>query len=131
MGTRTTATKATPAVKVSTSTTTATKVENLVRLTPKAQKAVKALAQAHAVEKEIAEQVKSARQVILDEVDFSTTTIGTDAKGKRLVKVQVIEPKSAKYDTTALVAYLAKTNPEVLEMFAQPLGEPTKRVLTL
>ena len=131
MGTRTTATKATPAVKVSTSTTTATKDENLVRLTPKAQKAVKALAQAHAVEKEIAEQVKSARQVILDEVDFSTTTIGTDAKGKRLVKVQVIEPKSAKYDTTALVAYLAKTNPEVLEMFAQPLGEPTKRVLTL
>ena len=129
MGTRTTAT---PAVKaVSVSTTTATKDENLVRLTPKAQKAVQALAQAHAVEKEIAEQVKSARQVILDEVDFSTTTIGTDAKGKRLVKVQVIEPKSAKYDTTALVAYLAKTNPEVLEMFAQPLGEPTKRVLTL
>jgi hypothetical protein len=125
-----TTTKATPATK-EVSVLTATKEETLVRLTPKAQKAVKALAQAHAIEKEIAEQVKSARQVILDEVDFTTTTIGTDAKGKRLVKVQIIEPKSAKYDTTALVAHLAKTNPEVLEMFALPMGEPTKRVLTL
>jgi hypothetical protein len=114
-----------------TSTTTATKVENLVRLTPKAQKAVKALAQAHAVEKTIADQIKSARQVILDEVDFATTTIGTDAKGKRLVKVQVIEPKSAKYDTTAIVEHLRKTNPELLELFALPMGEPSKRVLTL
>jgi hypothetical protein len=125
-----TTTKATPATK-EVSVLTATKEETLVRLTPKAQKAVKALAQAHTIEKEIAEQVKSARQVILDEVDFTTTTIGTDAKGKRLVKVQIIEPKSAKYDTTALVAHLAKTNPELLEMFALPMGEPTKRVLTL
>lgn len=117
--------------KVEKSTIAVGKVENLVRLTPKAQKAVKALAQAHAIEKEIAEQVKSARQVILDEVDFTTTTIGTDAKGKRLVKVQVIEPKSGKFDTTALVAHLATTNPELLEMFALPQGEPTKRVLTL
>jgi hypothetical protein len=125
-----TTTKATPAT-TQVSVLTATKEETLVRLTPKAQKAVKALAQAHTIEKEIAEQVKSARQVILDEVDFTTTTIGTDAKGKRLVKVQVIEPKSAKFDTTALVAHLAKTNPELLEMFALPMGEPTKRVLTL
>ena len=125
-----TTTKATPATK-EVSVLTATKEETLVRLTPKAQKAVKALAQAHTIEKEIAEQVKSARQVILDEVDFTTTTIGTDAKGKRLVKVQIIEPKSPKYDTTALVAHLAKTNPELLEMFALPMGEPTKRVLTL
>ncbi len=125
-----TTTKATPETK-EVSVLTATKEETLVRLTPKAQKAVKALAQAHTIEKEIAEQVKSARQVILDEVDFTTTTIGTDAKGKRLVKVQIIEPKSPKYDTTALVAYLAKTNPELLEMFALPMGEPTKRVLTL
>lgn len=117
--------------KVEKSTIAVGKVENLVRLTPKAQKAVKALAQAHAVEKEIAEQVKSARQVILDEVDFTTTTIGTDAKGKRLVKVQVIEPKAGKFDTTALVAHLATTNPELLEMFALPQSEPTKRVLTL
>jgi len=125
-----TTTKATPETK-EVSVLTATKEETLVRLTPKAQKAVKALAQAHTIEKEIAEQVKSARQVILDEVDFTTTTIGTDAKGKRLVKVQIIEPKSPKYDTTALVAHLAKTNPELLEMFALPMGEPTKRVLTL
>lgn len=119
------------APKATTSTTTATKVENLVRLTPKAQKAVKALAQAHAVEKTIADQIKSARQVILDEVDFTTTTIGTDAKGKRLVKVQVIEPKSAKFDTTALVEHLRKTNPELLELFVLPMGDPSKRVLTL
>lgn len=125
-----TTTKATPATK-EVAVLTATKEETLVRLTPKAQKAVKALAQAHAVEKTIDEQIKVARQTILDEVDYTTTIVGTDAKGKRLVKVQIIEPKSPKYDTTALVAHLAKTNPELLEMFALPLGEPTKRVLTL
>lgn len=125
-----TTTKATPAT-TQVAVLTATKEETLVRLTPKAQKAVKALAQAHAVEKTIDEQIKVARQTILDEVDFTTTIVGTDAKGKRLVKVQIIEPKSPKYDTTSLVAHLAKTNPELLEMFALPLGEPTKRVLTL
>lgn len=119
------------APKATTSTTAVSKVENLVRLTPKAQKAVKALAQAHAVEKTIDEQIATARKVILDEVDFDTTTIGTDAKGKRLVKVQVIEPKSPKYDTSALVEHLRKTNPELLELFVLPMGDPSKRVLTL
>lgn len=119
------------APKATTSTTTASKVENLVRLTPKAQKAVKALAQAHAVEKTIDEQIANARKVILDEVAFDITTIGTDAKGKRLVKVQVIEPKSPKYDTSALVEHLRKTNPELLELFVLPMGDPSKRVLTL
>jgi hypothetical protein len=127
------ATKATPATKETSQVVAvvASKEETLVRLTPKAQKAIKSLAQAHAVEKTIDEQIKVARQTILDEIDYPTTIIGTDAKGKRLVKVQVIEPKSPKYDTTSLVAHLAKTNPELLEMFALPLGEPTKRVLTL
>lgn len=119
------------APKATTSTTTASKVENLVRLSPKAQKAVKALAQAHAVEKTIDEQIDNARKVILDEVAYDITTIGTDAKGKRLVKVQVIEPKSAKYDTKALVEHLRKTNPELLELFVLPMGDPSKRVLTL
>ena len=119
------------APKATTSTTTASKVENLVRLSPKAQKAVKALAQAHAVEKTIDEQIDNARKVILDEVAYDITTIGTDAKGKRLVKVQVIEPKSPKYDTSALVEHLRKTNPELLELFVLPMGDPSKRVLTL
>ena len=119
------------APKATTSTTTASKVENLVRLSPKAQKAVKALAQAHAVEKTIDEQIDNARKVILDEVAYDITTIGTDAKGKRLVKVQVIEPKSPKYDTSALVEHLRKTNPELLEMFALPMVDPSKRVLTI
>ncbi len=114
-----------------TSTTTATKVENLVRLTPKAQKAVKALAQAHAVEKTIDAQIAEARDVILNAIDLPTTAIGTDARGKRLVKVLVIEQMSGKYDTSALVKHLEKTNPELLELFALPMGEPSKRVLTL
>lgn len=114
-----------------TSTTTASKDEVLVRLTPKVQKAVKALAQAHAVEKTIDAQIAEARDVILNAIDLPTTAIGTDARGKRLVKVQVITPKSEKFDTTALVAHLRKTNPELLELFALPLGEPSKRVLTL
>lgn len=114
-----------------TSTTTASKDEVLVRLTPKVQKAVKALAQAHAVEKTIDAQIAQAREVILSAIDLPTTAIGTDARGKRLVKVQVIEPKTTKYDTSALVKHLEKTNPELLEMFALPLGDPTKRVLTL
>ncbi len=114
-----------------TSTTTASKDEVLVRLTPKVQKAVKALAQAHAVEKTIDAQIAQAREIILSAIDLPTTAIGTDARGKRLVKVQVIEPKTTKYDTSALVKHLEKTNPGRLEMFALPLGDPTKRVLTL
>lgn len=114
-----------------TSTTTASKDEVLVRLTPKVQKAVKALAQAHAVEKTIDAQIAEARAVILSAIDLPTTAIGTDARGKRLVKVQVIEPKATKYDTSALVKHLEKTNPELLAMFALPMGDPTKRVLTL
>ena len=119
------------APKATTSTTTATKDEVLVRLSPKAQKAVKALAQAHAVEKTIDKQIADARAIILDAIDLPTTAIGVDAKGKRLVKVLVIEPKSQKYDTTSLVEHLRKTNPELLEMFALPMGDPSKRVLTI
>ncbi len=119
------------APEATTSTTIVSKDEVLVRLTPKVQKAVKALAQAHAVEKTIDAQIAEARDVILNAIDLPTTAIGTDARGKRLVKVLVIEQKSVKYDTSALVKHLEKTNPELLAMFALPKGDPSKRVLTL
>ncbi len=119
------------APEATTSTTIVSKDEVLVRLTPKVQKAVKALAQAHAVEKTIDAQIAEARDVILNAIDLPTTAIGTDARGKRLVKVLVIEQKSTKYDTSALVKHLEKTNPELLGMFALPKGDPSKRVLTL
>lgn len=122
---------ATKTQSVAKATNTATAEETLVVIPPRVQKAVKALAQAHTLEKQIDAQVKSARQIVLDELDFGVTVIGTDAKGKRLVKVQVVSPTSPKYDTKAMLDFIATNHPEMLATFLLPPAEPTKKVLTL
>lgn len=126
-----TKTKPSTTAKVSTNDLTATTEETLVVIPPRVQKAVKALAQAHAVEKQVALEVKTARQIVLDELDFPVSVIGTDARGKRLVKVQVIEPTSPKYDAKAMLDFITKNHPEMLATFLLPPAEPTKKVLTL
>lgn len=126
-----TKTKPSTTAKVSTNDLTATTEETLVVIPPRVQKAVKALAQAHLVEKQVALEVKTARQIVLDELDFGITVVGTDARGKRLVKVQVIEPTSPKYDAQAMLDFITKNHPEMLATFLLPAGKPTKKVLTL
>ena len=103
-----------------------------VRLSAKAQKAVRELRDAHNLEKQVAEIVKANREFILAELGSEQTKFGTDAKGKRLVKIHLITPKDpTRYNTAELVAFLAKTQPEVLEMFRAEDAKPTPRVLTL
>jgi hypothetical protein len=103
-----------------------------VRLSAKGQKAVRELRDAHNLEKQVAEIVKASREAILAELGFEQTKFGTDAKGKRLVKIHLITPKDpTRYNTAELVAFLAKTQPEVLEMFRSEDAKPTPRVLTL
>jgi hypothetical protein len=124
MATVKTAVKATPVV--------ATKSEAEVRISPKTQKAVKALASAHEQEKVVKAIVEENRQIILAELGNDTTKFGVDARGKRLVKIQLVVPKDpTRYDTAELVKFLAKTQPEVLEMFRAEDAKATTRVLTL
>lgn len=127
MATKTSTTSA----KVAKATNAVSTEETLVVVPPRVQKAIKSLAQAHTVEKQIDTQIKKARQIVLDELDFGITVVGTDAKGKRLVKVLVVEPTSPKYDTKAMVDFITKNHPEMLATFLLPPAEPTKKVLTL
>ena len=116
---------------VAKATHSATTEETLVVISPKTQKAVKALAQAHNVEKQIDAEIKNAREIILSDLDFGVSVIGTDARGKRLVKVQVVNPTSPKYDAKAMLDFITKNHPEMLDSFLLPAGNPTIRVLTL
>jgi len=110
---------------------TVTAEETLVVIPPKVQRAVKALAQAHTVEKQVKSEIAQAREVVLTELDFGVTVIGTDAKGKRLVKVQVVNATSPKYDAKAMLDFITENHPEMLSTFLLPAGEPVKKVLTL
>jgi hypothetical protein len=103
-----------------------------VRLSAKGQKAVRELRDAHNLEKQVAEIVKANREAILAELGDDQTKFGTDAKGKRLVKIHLITPKDpTRYDTAELVKFLARTQPEILAMFRAEDAKPTPRVLTL
>jgi hypothetical protein len=120
------------AIKTAGKTAQATQGEAEVRISPKTQKAVKALASAHEQEKVLDAIIKESREAILAELGGDTTKFGTDARGKRLVKVQVVMPKDAtRYDTAELVKFLAKTQPEILAMFKAEDAKATTRVLTL
>lgn len=118
--------------KVAKATNAVTAEETLVVIPPRVQKAVKALAQAHTVEKQIDAQIKTARQIVLDELDLGVTVIGTDAKGKRLVKVRYDEPSNTpKYDTKAMVEFVIANHPEMLDTFLLPPSKVSPKVLTL
>ena len=109
-----------------------TKSEVEVRISPKTQRAVKALVSAHEQEKVVKAVIEENRQIILGELGNDTTKFGVDARGKRLVKIQLVMPKTlTRYDTTELVKFLEKTQPEILAMFRVEDAKPTTRVLTL
>lgn len=109
-----------------------TKSEVEVRISPKTQKAVKTLASAHEQEKVVKAVIEESRQAILAELGNDTTKFGVDARGKRLVKIQLVVPKDpTRYDTAELVKFLTKTQPEILAMFRVEDAKTTTRVLTL
>ena len=111
---------------------TTTKSEAEVRISPKTQKAVKALASAHEQEKVVKAIVEENRQIILAELGNDTTKFGVDARGKRLVKIQLVVPKDpTRYDTAELVKFLERTQPEVLALFRAEDAKTTTRVLSL
>jgi len=107
------------------------KEETLVVLSPKHQKSVKALREAHDLEKQVNEMISVARSEILSALPEGVDVVGTDARGKRLVKIQMIYPKSVKVDNKALIDFLGRKHPEILEMFVLPPSEPSQRVYTL
>lgn len=121
---------ATKAVKAQVVLTTTNEPE--VRLSAKAQKAVRELRDAHNLEKQIDEIISTSREVILSELGDEQTKFGTDAKGKRLVKIHLVLPKTpVRYNTAELVKYLTEAQPEVLAMFRAEDAKATTRVLTL
>lgn len=107
-------------------------LEPEVKLSAKGQKAVRELRDAHNLEKQVAEIVKASRQTILNELGDDQTKFGTNAKGQRLVKIQLVLPKDpTRYDTAELVKFLSKTQPEILAMFKAEDAKPITKVLTL
>jgi hypothetical protein len=107
-------------------------LEPEVKLSAKGQKAVRELRDAHNLEKQVAEVVKASRDTILAELGNEQTKFGTNAKGQRLVKIQLVLPKDpTRYDTAELVKFLAKTQPEILAMFKAEDAKPITKVLTL
>ena len=120
------------ATQVAQTTITSTTQDNLVVLTPKIQAKVKALREA----RNIAKQAKAAGDIARDEIlnfvgETSVSLIGTDAKGKRLVSIKVIQSpesfdwKALKEKDPALHELVAKYK------IAKGAGEPTLRVDTL
>lgn len=114
-------------------TTKATSTPAEVVIAPALQRQVKALRTSRDSEKLAKESASVARQALLDFFgEVTQNTIGTDAKGKRLVSVKVI-PSSEKIDWTEM----QKQNPELYNsvrkmisefIIAKGEGEPTIRV---
>lgn len=114
-------------------TTKATSTPAEVVIAPAVQRQVKALRTSRDAEKLAKESASVARQALLDFFgEVTQNTIGTDAKGKRLVSVKVI-PSSEKIDWTEM----QKQNPELYDsvremisefIIAKGEGEPTIRV---
>jgi hypothetical protein len=91
----------TKVAKATTSITSTTK-DNLLVLPRKIQTEVNTLREARNIAKQSKELGDTARDVILDFVGKTATTlIGTDAKGKRLISVKVVQ-SSASFDWEAL-----------------------------
>jgi hypothetical protein len=109
---------------------TSTTSDNLVVLTPAIQRQVKALREGRNLAKQAKAMSDPARLAILDFLGLvSTNLIGTDAKGKRLISVKVVE-SSEKFDWEAF----AKDQPELHEALVKQYtipkgaGDPQLRV---
>lgn len=116
--------------KVAKATITSTTQDNNVVLPPKIQAQVKALRESRNITKQAKELGDSARKGILDFLgDITANLVGTDAKGKRLISVKVIE-SSESFDWERLQA----TQPELFDLLKKEYtiprgsGTPTLRI---
>ena len=115
--------------EVAKATITSTTQDNLVVLTPAIQRQVKLLREARNIAKQAKLTGDTARDEILNFVgETSVSLIGTDAKGKRLVSIKVIQsPESFDWKS------LKENDPELHSLVekyrsAKGAGEPTLRV---
>lgn len=108
-----------PKVAEATSITSTTE-SNLVVLTPAIQKQVKALREARNIAKQSKAQGDTARDAILEFVgETSTTLVGTDARGKRLISIKLVE-SSESFDW----ARLQLQQPELFAMLKKEYTIP-------
>jgi hypothetical protein len=117
------------ATKVAQTTITSTTQDNLVVLTPAIQRQVKALRET----RNIAKQAKLAGDIARDEIlnfvgETSVNLTGTDAKGKRLISVKVVQSPES-FDWKAL----QENDPELFSLVSKykipkGSGTPTLRV---
>lgn len=115
--------------EVAKATITSTTQDNLVVLTPAVQRQVKLLREARNIAKQAKLTGDTARDEILNFVgETSVSLIGTDAKGKRLISVKVIQsPESFDW------ASLKENDPELHALvqkykIAKGAGTPTLRL---
>lgn len=115
--------------EVAKATITSTTQDNLVVLTPAIQRQVKLLREARNIAKQAKLTGDTARDEILNFVgETSVSLIGTDAKGKRLISVKVIQSpesfdwKSLKENDPELHALVQKYK------IAKGAGDPTLRL---
>lgn len=117
------------ATKVAKTTITSTTQDNLVVLTPKVQARVKDLREARNIAKQAKLAGDTARDEILNFVgETSVNLIGTDAKGKRLISVKVVD-SPASFDWESL----KENDPELHALVSKykipkGAGTPTLRV---
>jgi hypothetical protein len=115
--------------EVAKATITSTTQDNLLVLAPKIQAQVKVLREARNIAKQAKATGDKSRDVILDFVGAtSVEVIGTDAKGKRLISVKVIQSPES-FDWKGL----EKNDPELHALvqkykIAKGAGEPTLRL---
>jgi hypothetical protein len=109
---------------------TSTTQDNLVVLTPAIQKQVKALREARNIAKQSKELGDTARNAVLDFVgETEVNLVGTDAKGKRLISVKLVQsPESFDWER------LMRNQPELYTLLKSEYvipkgaGKPSLRV---
>jgi hypothetical protein len=98
--------------------------DNSVVLTPAIQRQVKILRDSRNLAKQAKELSEPARLTILDFIgEVTSNLVGTDAKGKHLVKVSVIQ-SSEKIDWEAIATEFAKIDPELFEALVKQHTSP-------
>lgn len=99
--------------------TTTPKGEKVVVVAPALQRHIKAIRENRDLEKVAKSGVSVARATLLDNLgEITQNTIGTDAKGKRLVSIKLIpSPEKIEWET------LAENDPELYQNVRKMLGD--------
>lgn len=112
--------ESTTAKKVaSTSTTSTPKGEKIIVIAPTLQRHIKAIRENRDLEKVAKSAVSVARATLLDTLgEITQNTIGTDAKGKRLVSIKLVpSPEKINWES------LAEADPELYQNVRKMLAD--------